>query len=90
MIITVDDVYDEAELAEFVENQERESAIFNIVKDMPAARFDPSSIVTDPNKTCEECGDLIPEERQRVILTISKSCDYCAECQGYLNKLANR
>jgi RNA polymerase-binding transcription factor DksA len=87
LLVAIDDVYDEAEVAEIVERQARDAAVFDILKDMPEDRFDPNAVIdTDPTKECIECGELIPEARQRIVLTISKSCDYCAECQTYHEK----
>lgn len=84
MLVPIDDVYDEAELAEIVERNARDASINGIRKDMPADRFDPNKVIeTNPTLECVECGDIIPEARQRVVLTISTSCDFCAECASY-------
>ena len=86
LLIPLDDVLDECELAEIVERKARDEAINNITKDMPSIRFTPELIITDPELECEECGSIIPEARQRTVLTLQHTCRYCSECQGYLDK----
>lgn len=81
---------DELDIASELENREREAALFNILKNIPEKRNIEELLIKDLK--CIECDDIIPIERQRIVLTIHKTCDYCIECQrlmDYESKLYN-
>lgn len=80
------DVLDDAEVASLLEERERNSSIQAILRDKPNNLDRDIEKLIDPEKQCEDCGAIIPVERQRVILTIAKTCDYCVNCQELITK----
>jgi RNA polymerase-binding transcription factor DksA len=85
-ILTTTDVLDDAEVASLLEQQERDSSIRAILKDKPTNLNRDIEKLIDPEKECDDCGAIIPIERQRVVLTISETCDYCVACQEIIAK----
>lgn len=79
------DVLDEVDFAQILEENERQASIKAILKNKPMFPRNIESLI-DPDKECDDCGSLIPVERQRVILTINNTCDYCVLCQEMIAK----
>jgi RNA polymerase-binding transcription factor DksA len=78
------EVYDEADLASIIEEMEREYAIRSITSSVPKNR-DIESLLAD-DAECDFCGALIPIIRQRIVLSIADTCDYCVECQEIIDR----
>lgn len=80
------EVYDEAEVAEIAERMERESGVLEIrAKVFQGTKEDAEKLI-DPNKECEECGTLIPVERQRA----KPNATYCIDCQQWYDEMDAR
>lgn len=78
------DVMDECDIAAALEEAERAASIKRIRHDMPGDRDIEQLIVEDLQ--CEMCAAVIPVARQRVVLTIHKTCDLCVDCQSVVDK----
>lgn len=79
-----DEVNDECDIASMLEELDREQAVKNILINVPPKR-DIDALI-DVEKQCDWCGDIIPVARQRIVLTLQTTCDYCVECQQMLEK----
>ena len=79
-----DEVYDEADLAAIIEEMEREHAIRSITSRVPKDRDIESLLAEDAE--CDFCGALIPIIRQRIVLSIADTCEYCVECQEIIDR----
>jgi RNA polymerase-binding transcription factor DksA len=75
---------DDLDVASEMEAMDRNNAINSILNNM--YHNNNIELLLDNTKTCISCSCIIPIERQRVILSIKKTCDYCAECQDYIEK----
>lgn len=78
------DVMDECDIAAILEEAERMSLINKIRHDIPRDR-DIEQLINGELQ-CEVCLSYIPVERQRVVLTINKTCDLCVDCQSIADK----
>ena len=81
-----DEVYDEAEQAEIVERRTRNAEIASSRSRIFQGTPEEAERLIDPNKECEECGELIPVARQR----FNPIVKYCVECQEMFDELARR
>ena len=79
-----DEVNDDGDIASIFEERDRERALHQVLGNIPEKR-DIDALLED-GKLCEWCNDIIPIERQRIVLTLLKSCDYCVECQALMEK----
>jgi hypothetical protein len=79
-----DGMMDECDIAAELEQHERDYSIYQILKNKPSARN--MEALLDINLECELCSDIIPIERQKIILTIHHTCNYCVECQMIIDK----
>jgi RNA polymerase-binding transcription factor DksA len=79
------DVLDDAEVASLLEERERNSSIQAVLRDKPSNTRNIEDLL-DPDKECDDCGAIISIERQRVILTIAHTCNYCVNCQELISK----
>ena len=79
-----EDIMDECDIAAELEHQDRTYAIHQILKNKPAERN--IEALLDVDLECDLCYDIIPLERQRIILTIHHTCKYCVECQMIIDK----
>ena len=80
------EVYDEAELAEIVERMERDSSVYAIRAEVFQGTAEEAESLIDPNKECEECGELIPVARQRA----KPNAVYCIDCQQWHDEQKER
>lgn len=78
------DVKDDADVAAELEERERSYSIAKIRSSIPGIK--PEDIVVDEELRCLQCDTFIPVARQRIVLTISKTCDYCVQCQNDADK----
>jgi RNA polymerase-binding transcription factor DksA len=85
MVNLNNDVLDECDIASVLEENERNYSIAKILSNKPKNRTDKDIVVVD-GLECDLCGTEIPLERQRIVLTISHSCDYCVACQEIIDK----
>lgn len=76
----MNDVMDECDIASAMEEAERNFAIQKIL----GSRIPDVDIESklDLDKECDSCGDKIPLARQRIVLSIHKTCDLCVDCQS--------
>jgi|688.fasta_scaffold1240574_1 hypothetical protein len=77
-------VLDECDIASVFEENDRSIGIAKIVGNFPRNR-NIDEILID-GLECDICSSIIPIERQRVVLTMKETCDYCAGCQEILDK----
>ncbi len=75
---------DECDIASELEQNERDYSVQQILKNKPIER-DIEKLL-DKDLHCESCDDIIPIERQRIVLTLQHSCEYCIDCQTILEK----
>lgn len=80
------EVYDEAELAEITERRERESSVLEVRSKVFQGSKEEAEAMVDPEKECEECGVLIPVERQRV----QPLTKMCVDCQQWFDDKETR
>lgn len=80
------EVYDEAELAEIVERMERDSEVSSIRSKVFQGSVEEAEALIDPNKECEECGELIPIARQRA----KPNAVFCIDCQQWHDEQETR
>lgn len=78
---------DSADEASVLENNERVAAVAAILRDIPPKDRDIEKLI-DPELGCDDCGVLIPVERQRIVLTIAKECNLCVYCQEIAHRAA--
>ncbi len=78
------EVNDECDIASILEEMERENSVRHILMNVPPKR-DIDALI-DVEKRCDWCDDIIPIARQRIVLTLHKTCDYCVECQQLIEK----
>lgn len=79
-----DDVLDECDIASVFEENERNIGIAKIVGVFPRNRD--IEVLLIEGLECDICSSIIPVERQRVVLTMKETCDYCAGCQEILDR----
>lgn len=79
-----DEVNDDGDIASMFEELDRERALHQVLGNIPQKRN--IDALLEDGKLCECCEDIIPIERQRIVLTILKTCDYCVECQTLMEK----
>lgn len=77
-------VLDECEIAAVFEENDRNVGIAKIVGHFPRNRN--IEELLNVALECDICSSIIPIERQRVVLTMKESCDYCAGCQEILDR----
>jgi RNA polymerase-binding transcription factor DksA len=80
------EVFDEAELAEKLEQFERENGVNAVRSKVFQGTKEEAEKLVDPNKECVECGILIPVERQRA----NPTAKFCVDCQEYFDEQAER
>jgi RNA polymerase-binding transcription factor DksA len=85
MVMTVE-VYDEAEQAEMLERAEREASEASIRALVFQGTKEEAALMAVEGKECEECGDVIPTERQ----IASPLSAYCASCQAWVEETTKR
>ena len=78
------EVMDDGDIASVLEEAERSASISRILWDSPGQRNIDALI--DENLQCDICSVYIPVERQRIVLTIHKTCDLCVDCQRIEDK----
>jgi RNA polymerase-binding transcription factor DksA len=78
------EVMDDGDIASVLEEAERSASISRILSDIPGKRNIDELIVE--NLQCDICLAYIPVERQRIVLTIHKTCDLCVDCQAIEDK----
>lgn len=83
--ITNNEVLDECDIASAFEENERNISIARILSGVPRNRKI-EDIVTIEGLECDICGTVIPIERQRLVLTIKETCEYCVGCQDIMDK----
>lgn len=76
---------DEIEIAARFEEAEREYVINQILQKISRKPRDIESLIDDSH-TCDDCGALIPIARQRAVLQVYDTCDYCIDCQTIIEK----
>lgn len=79
-----DEVSDDGDIASIIEELDRERALHNVLGNIPPKRD--IDALLEEGKLCEWCDDVIPLERQRIVLTLLKTCDYCVDCQSLMEK----
>lgn len=84
MVNLNNEVLDECDIASVLEENERSFSIARILSNKPN-RAEKDIVVID-GLECDLCGTDIPLERQRIVLTINHSCDYCVACQEIIDK----
>ncbi len=75
---------DECDIASELEQNEREYSIQQILKNKPLERNIGELLNIDLR--CNSCDDIIPIERQKIVLTLFHTCEYCVECQTIIDK----
>ena len=85
MVNLNNEVLDECDIASVLEENERNFSIAKILSNKPKNRTEKDIVVID-GLECDFCGTEIPLERQRIVLTINHSCDYCVACQEIIDK----
>lgn len=81
------DVMSEEDLASAFEENEREYNINKIIGHIKRRVVTESDL--DPDLICIECGEIIPIGRQKVVLSMHETCDYCVYCQEVNDKRDN-
>jgi RNA polymerase-binding transcription factor DksA len=85
MVSLNSDVLDECDIAYAFEENERALSIAKILINKPKNRTDRDLVLVD-GLECDLCGYEIPLERQRIVLTINLTCEYCVACQEIIDK----
>lgn len=78
------EVYDDADIASILEEMERQLALKTLTSNVSRDR-DIESLLNE-HLTCDKCDNIIPIERQKIILSINETCDLCVECQDIVDK----
>ena len=78
------EVMSEEDVASEIEERERSAGIQRILDNI--VRNVVSDDDLDPELTCNWCDSLIPVGRQKIVLSMSNSCDYCVDCQSIIDK----
>ena len=73
------EVFDEAELAEIVERRERDSGVYDIRQKVFQGTPEEAAALINPDKPCQECGELIPVARQKA----KPNAVFCIDCQEW-------
>lgn len=77
-------MFDEGDIASMFEERDRDRALQSVISHIPPKRN--IDALLEDGKHCEWCNDVIPIERQRIVLTILKTCDFCVDCQQLVEK----
>lgn len=84
MLANLTDVLDEGDVASELETREREASVQRILSSMK--KVDEKDIITDPDLTCIQCRTIIPEARQKIVISMYGECEYCVKCQEKMDK----
>jgi hypothetical protein len=78
------EVMSEEDVASEIEERERSFGIQRILDNIE--RNVVSDADLDPELTCSWCDSLIPIGRQKIVLSMANSCDYCVDCQTIIDR----
>lgn len=84
MLTMNSDVLDDCDVAYEMEERERNAGIQKILDNVKRNEVKETDL--DPELRCDLCNSFIPIERQRIVLSMADSCDYCVCCQDYIDK----